>query len=208
MNVFDEFLIKSPEELEIENQLKNNIEELHASEVYASYIEKENTLYDKLHEIKSKKSRKLMTAFKNEANKIKKEEILNKHKVKNENNFSHIEKQLQDYLNTLNKNEKCAIFRIFSRLSNKFDIKEYENPVTTTEHIKQLQEILVQVCINYINENKLTDIEEVHFNADSLQSSAHYGEWVCQTDSYISIDGYQNDDECDHVTRKRIGEYY
>ena len=61
--------------------------------------------------------------------------------------------------------------------------------ITNIDHIKELQEILVQTCIDYINKNKLTDIYSVHFSADDLNTSAEYGSWQPCTDSYIKVKG-------------------
>lgn len=61
--------------------------------------------------------------------------------------------------------------------------------LTKEEHIKELQERLVQTCIDYINEKGLKDIWSVSFNADSLFESAEYGSWQPCTDSYINVKG-------------------
>lgn len=61
--------------------------------------------------------------------------------------------------------------------------------ITKIDHIKELQEILVQTCIDYINKNNLTDFYGVHFNADALNESAKYGKWCPCTDSYIRVEG-------------------
>ena len=61
--------------------------------------------------------------------------------------------------------------------------------ITKTEHIKELQEILVQTCIDYINSHGLTDIDTVFFRADCLASSAEFGKWHPATDSYIKVEG-------------------
>ena len=68
------------------------------------------------------------------------------------------------------------------------------NGITQIEHIKELQEILVQTCLDYINKHGLTDIYSVRFNADELAYSAKYGKWQPATDSYIKVEGirYQN----------------
>jgi hypothetical protein len=80
--------------------------------------------------------------------------------------------------------------------------------VTTSEHLSELQDILVQVCINYINENKLTDIDEISFNADSLQHSAHFGGWVPATDSFIKAVGVEEvqDGDLTYYVRRKITE--
>lgn len=95
------------------------------------------------------------------------------------------------------------------------DLPSYENPVTTIGHIKQLQEILVQIVIDYIEKKGLTDIDSVRFNVDGLTDSAiEFGEWTPDMDSYIGVEGLQeetyigeNDDPYTFRVRKFIGEY-
>ena len=65
--------------------------------------------------------------------------------------------------------------------------------LTKIEHIKELQEILVQTCIDYINKNGLTDIYSVGFSADDLSTSAEYGSWQPCTDSYIKVKGLREE---------------
>lgn len=66
--------------------------------------------------------------------------------------------------------------------------------ITQIEHIKDLQEILVQTCLDFINKHGLTDIYSVSFNADQLAYSAKHGKWQPATDSYIKVEGirFQN----------------
>lgn len=85
---------------------------------------------------------------------------------------------------------------------------------TKTEHIKELQEILVQTCIDYINKHGLTDIWGVHFQADNLGTSAKFGEWTPATDSSISVEGIgthkfirENGEEWNTDERYEIGRY-
>ncbi len=79
--------------------------------------------------------------------------------------------------------------------------KEMRNPIvekiedvppinyTKKEHIVELQRILVQTCLDFINKHGLTDIYSVSFNADELAFSAKYGKWHPATDSYLRVDG-------------------
>ena len=68
----------------------------------------------------------------------------------------------------------------------------YENPVTQTEDIKELQERLVQTCIEFINERNLADINEVNFHVDGLFHNAQeFKEWTPCMDSHIAIYGLQ-----------------
>lgn len=71
-------------------------------------------------------------------------------------------------------------------------LPNYKNPVTKTEDIKELQQRLVQTCIDFIKERNLTDIDEVSFNVDGLERySIEFGEWVAHMDSHISVYGIQ-----------------
>lgn len=65
--------------------------------------------------------------------------------------------------------------------------------ITTHEKVRELQNRLVQTCIDFINENKLTDIWGVSFNADDLNTSAAHGEWTPATDSYIRVEGIESE---------------
>ena len=95
------------------------------------------------------------------------------------------------------------------------DLSKYENPVTTTEDIKELQQRLVQTCIDFVKEKNLTDIDMVRFNVDGLTGNAiEFGEWVPAMDSYIGVEGLQEDtytgksgDTYTLRGRKFIGEY-
>ena len=95
------------------------------------------------------------------------------------------------------------------------DLPNYENPVTTTNDIKELQERLVQTCIDFVKEKNLTDIDMVRFNVDGLTGNAiEFGEWVSAMDSYIGVEGLQEDtyigksgDPYTFTVRKFIGEY-
>lgn len=87
------------------------------------------------------------------------------------------------------------------------DIGEYQDPITKTEDIKELQERLVQTTIDFINERKLKDIWAVGFNVDGLSAeTTKYGKWVPTIDSSISVEGLQEEEDgC--VVRKQIGSY-
>ena len=95
------------------------------------------------------------------------------------------------------------------------DLPKYINPVTTTNDIKELQERLVQTCIDFVKEKNLTDIDMVRFNVDGLTGNAiEFGEWVPAMDSYIGVEGLQEDtyigksgDPYTFTVRKFIGEY-
>lgn len=95
------------------------------------------------------------------------------------------------------------------------DLPKYINPVTTTEDIKELQQRLVQTCVDFIKERNLTDIDMVRFNVDGMTRNAiEFGEWVPAMDSYIGVEGLQEEtyvgksgDTYTLMGRKFIGEY-
>lgn len=95
------------------------------------------------------------------------------------------------------------------------DLPKYENPITTTDNIKELQQRLVQTCIDFIKEKNLTDIDAVRFNVDGLTRNAiEFSEWVAAMDSYIGVEGLQEDTYIGKSgkpytfrVRKFIGEY-
>ena len=72
---------------------------------------------------------------------------------------------------------------------------------------KELQEKMVQLCIDFITEYELDDIQEVRFSADMLQESKKCRKWTAATDSFIDVYGFQTDED-GLETRRIIGEYY
>lgn len=95
------------------------------------------------------------------------------------------------------------------------DLPKYKNPVTTTDDIKELQQQLVQTCIDFIKEKNLIDIDAVRFNVYGLTRNAiEFSEWVSAMDSYIGVEGLQEDTYIGKsgkpytfIVRKFIGEY-
>lgn len=87
------------------------------------------------------------------------------------------------------------------------DLPKYENPVTTTDDIKELQQRLVQTCIDFVRTRNLTDIDAVRFNVDGLEDAINFREWTPGMDSYIGVEGLQEEKGKDYRVRKEIGEY-
>ena len=134
--------------------------------------------------------------------------ILDKKKDFNIKEYTDADRVLNEY-EKLSKEDKRN-FEIGLQALKSENLEPYSNPVTTEDQLSELQDILVQVCINYININGLTDIDEIAFNADSLQRSAHFGKWVPATDSYIRAVGYEetNDEKNNYCVRKKIGDIW
>ena len=95
-------------------------------------------------------------------------------------------------------------------------LDNYKNPITTQDNIKELQEILVQTCIDYIRKHNLTDIDEINFSVNGLSGDSYReGKWMPSTDSHIEVIGIEyekwtsmnNGKEYKMPVRKKIGEY-
>lgn len=94
------------------------------------------------------------------------------------------------------------------KLCRYVELEDYENPTTTISDVKELQEKLAQVTINFIKERNLNDIWGVYFSIDGLEDDAiKYGEWVPTMDSCISVEGLQKQEPRGWRVRKLIGEY-
>ena len=57
----------------------------------------------------------------------------------------------------------------------------------------QLQERLVQCCLDFLKETGNKEIERVCFTADMLQESAKHGKWCACTDSTCETEGCDDD---------------
>lgn len=72
---------------------------------------------------------------------------------------------------------------------------------------KDLQERLVQTCLDFIREKGDKYIWRVEFTADELQESAKEGKWMPCTDSFITLEGIVFDENVKYIVRKEIGHY-
>ena len=202
---YKKFFENTPKEEEIEKK----IEELEAnyknSASYKEYVEQLNALYNDLAKERRNKKLEIGPCPKRDKG-VKK--ILDKKKDFNIKEYTDADRVLEEY-KKLSKEDKRN-FEIGLQALKSENLEPYSNPVTTEDQLSELQDILVQVCINYININGLTDIDEIAFNADSLQRSAHFGKWVPATDSYIRAVGYEetNDGEINYSKRKKIGDIW
>ena len=84
----------------------------------------------------------------------------------------------------------------------------YENPITTIDNIKALQERLVQTVVDFVKEFNLTDVWSVSFSVDGISKDAiEYGEWTPGMDSCITVEGLQEEEGVRWPVRKEIGKY-
>ena len=202
---YKRFFTKTPKEEEIENKIDTLRNEYENSESYKAYVQEEQSLYEELVQERARKKAEIGAPPKRNKG-VKK--VMDGNIKKKAEEYPEVDKLIEDF-KKLSSREKRAFALLYGALgSDRLDT--YTNPVTTKEHLSELQDVLVQVCINYINENKLTDIDEISFSADSLQHSAHFGEWVPATDSYIKAVGYEevDDGKINYYVRKKIGDIW
>ena len=202
---YKKFFEQTPKEEEIEKKIEQLEADYKNSSPHKEYVKQLNTLYNDLSEERRNKKLEIGPWPKRDRG-VKK--ILDKKKDFNIKEYTDADRVLEEY-KKLSKEDKRN-FEIGLQALKPENLEPYSNPVTTEDQLSELQDILVQVCINYININGLTDIDEIAFNADSLQRSAHFGKWVPATDSYIRAVGYEkiNDGENNYCIRKKIGDIW
>ena len=202
---YTKFFENTPKEEEIEKKIEELEANYKSSASYKEYVEQLNALYNDLSEERRNKKLEIGPRPKRDKG-VKK--ILGKKKDFNIKEYTDADRVLEEY-KKLSKEDKRN-FEIGLQALKSENLEPYSNPVTTEDQLSELQDILVQVCINYININGLTDIDEIAFNADSLQHSAHFGKWVPTTDSYIRAVGYEkiNDGKNNYCIRKKIGDIW
>ena len=202
---YKKFFENTPKEEEIEKKIEELEVNYKNSALYKEYVEQLNALYNDL--AKERRNKKLEIGPRPKRDKDVKK-ILDKKKDFSIKEYADADKVLEEY-KKLSKEDKRN-FEIGLAALKPENLEPYSNPVTTEGQLSELQDILVQVCINYININGLTDIDEITFSADSLQRSAHFGKWVPATDSYIRAVGYEeiNDGKNNYCVRKKIGDIW
>lgn len=202
---YKKFFEQTPKEEEIEKKIEQLEADYKNSSPHKEYVKQLNALYNDLS--KERRNKKLEIGPHPKRDKgVKK--ILDKKKDFNIKEYTDADRVLNEY-QKLSKEDKRNFDIGLAALKSE-TLEPYSNPVTTEDQLSELQDILVQVCINYININGLTDIDEIAFNADSLQHSAHFGKWVPTTDSYIRAVGYEkiNDGKNNYCIRKKIGDIW
>ena len=200
---YKRFFTKTPKEEEIENRIDALRNEYENSESYKAYVQEEQSLYEELAQERACKKAEIGAPPKRNSS-VKK--VVDGNIEKKAEEYPEVDKLIENF-KKLSAKEKRAFALLYGAL-NSDRLDAYTNPVTTNEHLSELQDILVQVCINYINENKLTDIDEISFSADSLQHSARFGEWVPETDSFIQAVGLEEvqDGDLTYYVRRKITE--
>lgn len=202
-------------ETELEKELKRKKQFLensfHLSPEYKRYIESINKIDE---QIKNERKRHWDETFKKQEEKRKRHPVkpqpLIVDPVENERLLESEKKidKILDLIEPLTKSEKENFMYGFNIRYGYKGFDKYENPVTTIQDIKDLQEALVQTVINFLDDRKLTDIDEVHFNFDAAQDSVKEYKWCPASDSTISVIGLQKEKDSGMTARRLIGQYY
>ena len=130
-----------------------------------------------------------------------------KNKKKHEEKVNSYPKNLRNAIKlyeSLSEEEK-KIFGYSTWAYHDSELDEMKNRQITHEQTRELHDILVQTCIDFINENNLKDVDVVAFSADSLQESARYNEWTPATDSFLTLEGVEKSEkDAGYEVRKHI----
>ena len=202
---------ETPKEKAINEEIDKEMESFENSPEYLAHKARINALLQKLKEVQKEHHDEVVKVYKKpeRTNHVPTREI----KERKEKEKSEYPKELTEAIESFKRLDQKQQDLFFANIRglglSKY--RNFKNPITTKENVKQLLEILVQTTIDYINENKLTDIDTVSFSADGLQASAEAGKWVCFTDGSIRVYGLGSEefegkavDGCAQL----IGEYY
>jgi hypothetical protein len=202
---------ESPKEKAINEEIDKEMESFENSPEYLAHKARINALLQKLKEAQKEHHDEVVKKYrKPEKVKPAPEKEIKKRKEAAKQEYP---KELTEAIESFKRLDPKQQDLFFANIRGLVlsDYRNFENPITTKENVKQLLEILVQTTIDYINENKLTDIDTVSFSADGLQASAKEGKWVCFTDGSIRVYGLGSEkfegktvDGCMQL----IGEYY
>mgnify|MGYP003517997863 CR=1 FL=1 len=207
---------ETDKEQEIQKRIDEEMENYKNSPEHVAHHKRMDALFDELHNAKherladAKEYRKQHFPRKS-ANFIKETEEQHENRLaelrkKKEERIASLPENLRNVIalyNSLSDNEK----KVFGKEAigyDDFDLDNMVNKQITHEQTRELQDILVQTCIDFINENELKDVDAVYFSADSLQESARCNEWTISTDSFLTLEGMEYDEKCDFHVRRLI----
>lgn len=195
MSWIEKLLEESEEEKRLNEAYHKELENFEQSPEYIAHKQRCNAIFDELKATRKKRIDEAKETRREERalKKVDVQEIIKKaNKFKKDSCSEQVNKLIEVY-NALSDDEK----RRFKFMTyDDFDkIPDHVNPKTTHQDICDLQEILVQDVIDFINERGLDEIDAVNFRADGLTVSAKEGKWTPSTDSSISVEGLDHSSE-------------
>ena len=214
--LWEKMFKKTPKEEEIQSRIDEEMENYKNSPEHVAHHKRMDALFDELHNAQSerladaKEYRKQHFPRKavdfSKETKEQREKRVAELRKKKEERIASLPENLRNVIvlyNSLSDNEK----KVFIKESigyDDFDLDNMVNKQITHEQTRELQDILVQTCIDFINENELKDVDAVYFSADSLQESARCNEWTPSTDSVLTLEGIEYDEKCNFHVRRFI----
>lgn len=209
----NDYLKESPEEIELQAQADKLREEYENTPAYIEYRKKIRETYKKISEAFRKRinggrekhdsvqeHKKLTTEEKAQL----REEI----KRREAEEFARMPQSYIEAVLAYNKLTDPALrqkFRYKTYNPALDEIPRHKNPKTTEQDISDLQNILVQDVIDFLNERGLQEVDTVAFHVDGLGESLKNGKWTSSSDSSIRFEGL--DTEGEWPLRTLIGNY-
>ena len=183
----DLLLTNSKEEDLIYENINKETERFEKTDSYVEHRKILKEYYKELREATNKRLNEARTVRENFRSKRK---PITPKKIEKQPDSEELKKCIELFKG-LSRSEKYR----FSLIVYEREDEKLKNTVSTEKDISDLHYTLVQTVIDFVNDRNLTDIEEVGFSVDSVQSSAKNGMWVPATDSSITVYGYENDEK-------------
>lgn len=199
MDWIEKLFERSGEENALYAEMDKLMEERENSPETIAYRKKISDLMEQIKELAKKRREELRkerrmpekVAMDEEAKKKLREQI----KKKKEEEFARMP---QSYIEAVLAYRKLSpelkrkfMFEVYER--DICEIPQHENPKTTEKDISDLQRILVQDVIDFLNERGLNEVDTVSFSVDGLGASLPHGEWAPSSDSSIKFEGLTED---------------
>ena len=206
---------KTPEEIEIENQIEVIRKEREEANEDEKWEKRLNPLYEKLMELSRERAKNRVRLRRKiePSQKLTEEEIVARIKERSEKQKQSVSGKLGaliDAYNALSSDEK----RIFMReLFDDFHMDGAEPQFTKPlpkEKTGKFLEYLVQCVIDFIIYEGIEEVDEVRFQVDGLKHSIAEGMWTPSSDASIHVYGTEplSEDDTLMFQRVKLGECY
>lgn len=198
---------RTEKEEEIQSRIDKEYEDFEKSPEHIAHRARLKVLFDEMHEAQAERVKKGKEYRKehfprrgvdlSKETKEQREKRIAEAKKRKEERIASLPEMLKQTIimyNSLSDEEK----KVFCHEAVGYKDSELDNMVNkqiTHEQTRQLQDILVQTCIDFINENGLKDVDAVRFSADALQTSAKFKEWTPDTDSFLTLEGVEKSEK-------------
>lgn len=211
--LWEKMFKKTPKEEEIQSRIDAELERFDNSPEHLAHKERLKVLFAEMRQAQAERKeegkRYRREKFPRKSISISEEDI-EKRRAESNKRYEETIEALSEPLktsvkiyNSLSDSEKDVFDRTTFRCFRN-ELAPMKKTQITHEQTRQLHDILVQTCIDFINENNLKDVDVVAFSADSLQESSRWNEWTPATDSFLTLEGDEYDDECKCYVRKFI----